>query len=273
MNHYNGFELPQGVDITRNGVTMSADEIVDTLERLERELEESRKDEVQDRERASKIDELSRHHPIIRQALTMGWHFKRPRLECMEVAVLALAESNQHLQKVATDAVIHGRSAFIVDPSGIQAVDAERLNNDLTVRALEDRIATLHDLVRRIHDELHYGEIYRWNNGSPVWADMNAEVTGERVQEKPKQPPMTERELRKLCKDLGIEHYLKPPREPGSTTKLYPNLSRAAQKRLDDMGATAQGVLVTNQAGAWAAVSDTGRVMWLDEDDWEDSES
>lgn len=43
-----------------------------------------------------------------------------------------------------------------------------------------------------------------------------------------------------------------------------PNLSSIAQKKLDQMGATVHGVLVKNEAGAWAAVSDAGRVMWLD---------
>lgn len=43
-----------------------------------------------------------------------------------------------------------------------------------------------------------------------------------------------------------------------------PNLSRIAQKKLDQMGATVHGVLVKNGAGAWVAVSDAGRVMWLD---------
>ncbi|MDY6797933.1 MAG: DUF551 domain-containing protein [Pseudomonadota bacterium] len=41
-------------------------------------------------------------------------------------------------------------------------------------------------------------------------------------------------------------------------------LTRIAQKKLDQMGATVHGVLVKNQAGAWAAVSESGRVMWLD---------
>lgn len=41
-------------------------------------------------------------------------------------------------------------------------------------------------------------------------------------------------------------------------------LTRIAQKKLDQMGATVHGVLVKNQAGAWAAVSEAGRVMWLD---------
>ena len=41
-------------------------------------------------------------------------------------------------------------------------------------------------------------------------------------------------------------------------------LKPIAQKKLDQMGATVHGVLVKNQAGAWAAVSEAGRVMWLD---------
>ncbi len=43
-----------------------------------------------------------------------------------------------------------------------------------------------------------------------------------------------------------------------------PNLSRIAKKKIDQVGATIHGVLVKNEAGAWAAVSDAGRVMWLD---------
>lgn len=43
-----------------------------------------------------------------------------------------------------------------------------------------------------------------------------------------------------------------------------PSLSSIAQKKLDQMGATVHGVLVKNEAGAWATVSDAGRVMWLD---------
>ncbi|MGP9834254.1 hypothetical protein [Marinobacter sp. NSM] len=45
-------------------------------------------------------------------------------------------------------------------------------------------------------------------------------------------------------------------------------LKPIAQKKLDQMGATVHGVLVKNEAGAWAAVSEAGRVMWLD--DFED---
>ena len=41
-------------------------------------------------------------------------------------------------------------------------------------------------------------------------------------------------------------------------------LKRIAEKKLEQMGATVHGVLVKNEAGAWAAVSDAGRVMWLD---------
>ncbi len=41
-------------------------------------------------------------------------------------------------------------------------------------------------------------------------------------------------------------------------------LKPIAQKKLDQMAATVHGVLVKNEAGAWAAVSDAGRVMWLD---------
>lgn len=43
------------------------------------------------------------------------------------------------------------------------------------------------------------------------------------------------------------------------------NLSGIAQQKLDQMGGTVHGVLVKNEAGAWAAVSDEGRVMWLDD--------
>lgn len=42
-------------------------------------------------------------------------------------------------------------------------------------------------------------------------------------------------------------------------------LSTIAQSKLEQMGATVHGVLVKNEAGAWAAVSDAGRVMWLDD--------
>lgn len=42
-------------------------------------------------------------------------------------------------------------------------------------------------------------------------------------------------------------------------------LKRIAEKKLEQMGATVHGVLVKNEAGAWAAVSEGGRVMWLDD--------
>lgn len=41
-------------------------------------------------------------------------------------------------------------------------------------------------------------------------------------------------------------------------------LTKIAEQKLEQMGATVHGVLVTNEAGAWAAVSEAGRVMWLD---------
>lgn len=41
-------------------------------------------------------------------------------------------------------------------------------------------------------------------------------------------------------------------------------LMRIAEKKLEQMGATVHGVLVRNEAGAWAVVSEAGRVMWLD---------
>ncbi|KMQ75258.1 hypothetical protein [Marinobacter subterrani] len=47
-------------------------------------------------------------------------------------------------------------------------------------------------------------------------------------------------------------------------------LSSIAQKKLEQMGATVHGVLVKNEAGAWAAVSDLGRVTWLESDKGED---
>ncbi|WP_328187009.1 hypothetical protein [Marinobacter sp. OP 3.4] len=41
-------------------------------------------------------------------------------------------------------------------------------------------------------------------------------------------------------------------------------LTNIAEKKLEQMGATVHGVLAKNEAGAWAAVSEAGRVMWLD---------
>lgn len=41
-------------------------------------------------------------------------------------------------------------------------------------------------------------------------------------------------------------------------------LTRIAEKKLEQMGATVHGVLAKNEAGAWVAVSEFGRVMWLD---------
>lgn len=41
-------------------------------------------------------------------------------------------------------------------------------------------------------------------------------------------------------------------------------LKPIARQKLEQMGATVHGVLVKNEAGAWAAVSEAGRVMWLD---------
>lgn len=41
-------------------------------------------------------------------------------------------------------------------------------------------------------------------------------------------------------------------------------MTRIAEKKLEQMGATVQGVLAKNESGAWVAVSEAGRVMWLD---------
>ena len=48
-------------------------------------------------------------------------------------------------------------------------------------------------------------------------------------------------------------------------------LTRIAQKKLEQMGATVHGVLAKNEAGAWVAVSEAGRVMWLDNFEGRDS--
>lgn len=47
-------------------------------------------------------------------------------------------------------------------------------------------------------------------------------------------------------------------------TQSAANMQPVARQKLEQMGATVHGVLVKNEAGAWAAVSDAGRVMWLD---------
>lgn len=44
-----------------------------------------------------------------------------------------------------------------------------------------------------------------------------------------------------------------------------PDMSRIALKKVEQMGGTPCGLLVRNEAGALAAVSDMGRVTWLDD--------
>lgn len=41
-------------------------------------------------------------------------------------------------------------------------------------------------------------------------------------------------------------------------------MTRIAEKKLEQMGATVHGVLAKNEVGRWVAVSEAGRVMWLD---------
>lgn len=235
MNRYNGYELAQGVDITKNGVTMSADEIVNELERLEQALEESRKgdpvgevayiahidwatntrkgvalvdkslppgtpvfaqpgaamahkwrvtaDHHKTIERRLKIEDLSRHNHVIHRVLSMARREKKPWTECMEVAVIALAETEQHLRKVAADCLGSKPAAlYITDTNGYQAVEAEKARTKEITDKMADDLIRLKDLIRRIHDELHYGEIYQWDNGSQVWRDMEAEA--ERIEQR-----------------------------------------------------------------------------------------
>lgn len=45
----------------------------------------------------------------------------------------------------------------------------------------------------------------------------------------------------------------------------FPAMSRIALRKIEQMGGTPCGLLVRNEAGALAAVSDMGRVIWLDD--------
>src|SRR5690554_207214 len=48
-------------------------------------------------------------------------------------------------------------------------------------------------------------------------------------------------------------------------SKMAVNLKPIAESKVRQLGGDVCGVLVRNEAGAWAAVSEGGRVMWLDD--------
>lgn len=56
---------------------------------------------------------------------------------------------------------------------------AQKTFHARSMQEARSRIEELRDLVRRIHDELQYGDIVQWDNGSQVWRDMEAEVSGD----------------------------------------------------------------------------------------------
>ena len=47
--------------------------------------------------------------------------------------------------------------------------------------------------------------------------------------------------------------------------KMAPNMLPIAQRKIEQMGGEVMGVVVRNEAGALAAVTDMGRVTWLDD--------
>lgn len=68
-----------------------------------------------------------------------------------------------------------------------------------------------------------------------------------------------------------LELFWRAAQKAARTQGVTAPMKRIAEKKLDQMGATVHGVLVRNEAGAWAAVSEAGRVMWLHNFEGQDS--
>lgn len=67
---------------------------------------------------SDELMELAQRNVIINRMLGLYWSGQYSYEECLEIAVRALAEDNDNLRKIATDAVQRSNQPIIVDLAG-----------------------------------------------------------------------------------------------------------------------------------------------------------